>query len=91
LEDYLTVNELSQRIKMSKQTIYNRIHGGKFTIGKHYLKPTPKKILFKWSQIQAWLGETTPDHEECSVNAHPDMVPPISAQETEPPKSLIRI
>jgi len=53
---------------MSKQTIYNRIHGGKFTIGKHFVKPTPKKILFRWSQIEVWLGETSPDHEQCSVN-----------------------
>jgi hypothetical protein len=91
LEEYITVKELSQRIKMSKQTLYNLIHVGKFTIGKHYLKPTPKKILFKWSQIQAWLGETTPDHEECSANGQPDIVPLTSAQETESPRSLIRI
>ena len=91
VEEYLTVRELSQRIKLSKQTIYNFIHDKKFTIGKHYLKPTPKKILFKWSQIEVWLGETSANHKECASLGLPDMVPPTSAQEPEPPKSLIRI
>jgi len=58
LEEYLTVNELSKRIKFSRQSIYNLIHRGTFLLGKHYLKPTPKKVLFKWSEIQIWLGET---------------------------------
>ena len=57
MEEYLTVKELSQRIKLAVQTIYNFIHEGKFILGKHYLKPTPKKILFKWSEIKAWMGE----------------------------------
>lgn len=59
MEEYLTVKELSQRIKLAVQTIYNFIHEGKFILGKHYLKPTPKKILFKWSAIQEWMGECT--------------------------------
>jgi len=57
MEEYLTVKELSQRIKLAVQTIYNFIHEEKFILGKHYLKPTPKKILFKWSEIKAWMGE----------------------------------
>jgi len=59
MEEYLTVKELSQRIKLAVQTIYNFIHEEKFILGKHYLKPTPKKILFKWSEIQSWIGEGT--------------------------------
>ena len=57
MEEYLTVKELSQRIKLAVQTIYNFIHDGKFILGKHYLKPTPKKILFKWSEIKQWMEE----------------------------------
>lgn len=57
MEEYLTVKELSSRIKFSKQSLYNIIHKGGFILGKHYLKPTPKKILFKWSEIQTWMGE----------------------------------
>ena len=57
MDEYLTVNELSARIKFSKQSLYNLIHKGSLVLGKHYLKPTPKKILFKWSEVQIWMGE----------------------------------
>ena len=55
MEEYLTAQELSHRIKFSKQTLYNLIYKGTLVLGKHYLKPTPKKILFKWSEIQSWM------------------------------------
>jgi hypothetical protein len=60
MEDYLTVDELSSKIKYSKQSLYNLIYKKTFILGKHYFKPTPKKILFKWAAIQAWI-EGTPD------------------------------
>ena len=57
MEEYLTVKELSEKIKFSKQSLYNLIHKGTFILGKHYLKPTPKKVLFKWSEIRLWMGD----------------------------------
>ena len=77
-EEYLTMEELCQRIKFSKQTVYNWIYQGKFRLGLHYLKPSRKKVLFKWSAIKAWLegnsiqsaisthenGETEAPHRE---------------------------
>jgi hypothetical protein len=57
MEEYITVNELSSRIKFSRQSLYNLIHKGTFILGKHYLKPTPKKVLFKWSEIMLWMGD----------------------------------
>ena len=57
MEEYLTIDELSDRIKFSKQSLYNLIHKETFILGKHYLKPTPKKVLFKWSEIRAWMGD----------------------------------
>lgn len=54
-EHYLTVKELSEKIKFSQQTIYNMIHKGDFVKGKHYIKPRPKKVLFLWSAVFAWL------------------------------------
>jgi hypothetical protein len=57
MEEYLTIQELSARIKFSKQSLYNLIHRGTLVLGKHYLKPTPKKVLFKWSEILAWMGD----------------------------------
>ena len=58
MEEYLTVKELSSRIKYSKQSLYNLISKKKFKLGEHYLKPTPKKILFKWSKIEEWLRQS---------------------------------
>ena len=64
-EEYLTVEELSQKIKFSKQTLYNLIYKKEFILKKHYLKPRPKKILFIWSAIKEWMGnpsdESTPE------------------------------
>lgn len=57
MEEYLTVQEISDRIKFSKQSIYNLIYKKKFILGKHYLKPTPKKILFVWSEVEKWLRQ----------------------------------
>jgi predicted DNA-binding transcriptional regulator AlpA len=76
MEEYLTVNELSKKIKFSKQSLYNFIHRGTFVLGKHYLKPTPKKVLFKWSNIREWMGESlysqeTPDIKTDSFKSAP--------------------
>ena len=62
MEKYLTVKELSSKIKFSTQSLYNLIHKGTFVLGKHYLKPTPKKVLFKWTEIREWMGE--PPHSQ---------------------------
>jgi hypothetical protein len=68
MEEYLTTDELCERIKYQKQTIYNLIHRRILVAGKHFLKPTPKKILFKWSEIQTWIGES-PGSEEGAIQA----------------------
>ncbi len=62
MENYLTVDELSSMIKYSKQSLYNLIYRKTFILGKHYFKPTPKKILFKWSAVQEWIeGASDPN------------------------------
>ncbi|MBU1417314.1 MAG: hypothetical protein KKI15_02395 [Proteobacteria bacterium] len=55
MEEYITINELSSRIKYSKQSIYNLIHQKILVRQVHYFKPTPKKLLFKWDAIQGWI------------------------------------
>lgn len=93
MEEYLTVQELSSRIKFSRQSLYNLIHKGIFVLGQHFLKPTPKKILFKWSEIQAWMGETgcsagdtVSESPECETPPGLTEGPKLGA-----PKSLINI
>jgi predicted DNA-binding transcriptional regulator AlpA len=72
-EEYLTVKELSTKIKFSQQTIYNMIHKGDFIKGLHYVKPRPKKILFIWSAVSTWLESTD---ENTGDSSHQSSVTP---------------
>jgi len=55
MEEYLTTAELSERIKMAPGTIRNLVWKNEFRENIHYLKPTQRKLLFVWSQVQGWL------------------------------------
>ena len=55
MEEYLTTEELSQRIKMAPGSIRNLVWRNQLEQNVHYVKPTPKKLLFIWSQIEKWL------------------------------------
>jgi len=56
-DEYLTTEELCARIKFKKQSIYNKIYKGELVEGTHFLKPSPRKLLFRWSAMMAWLGD----------------------------------
>jgi len=60
LDEYLTTEELCARIKFKKQSIYNKIYKGELVEGTHFLKPSPRKLLFRWSAMMAWLGDKQP-------------------------------
>ena len=55
MEQYLTAKELGERIKMTPGTIRNLVWKKVFIKGVHYLKPTPRKLVFIWSAVEAWL------------------------------------
>jgi hypothetical protein len=55
MEEYLTTTKLSNRIKMTLGTIRNLVWRNELQENIHYLKPTPRKLLFVWSAIEAWL------------------------------------
>ncbi|WP_319523434.1 hypothetical protein [uncultured Desulfosarcina sp.] len=60
MENYLTTQELSERIKMTPGTIRNLVWRKELKENVHYVKPTPRKLLFVWSAIEKWLyGQTT--------------------------------
>jgi predicted DNA-binding transcriptional regulator AlpA len=59
--EYLTTSELSSLIKFEKQTIYNMISAKVLVLGKHFIKPSPRKLLFIRSEIEFWLRERSPD------------------------------
>ena len=56
MEQYLTTQELSERIKLSPGTIRNLVWKNKLKLNVHYLKPTGK-LLFVWSEVQTWLHD----------------------------------
>ena len=80
MEEYLTVDELSSKIKFSKQSLYNLIYKKTFIKGKHYFKPTPKKILFKWSEIQAWIERPSDCNDEAATNEPAPKIPDVQTQ-----------
>jgi hypothetical protein len=90
MEEYLTVDELTARIKYSRQSLYNLIHRGTLIRGIHFVKPTPKKILFKWSAIQVWMGDKEEVATEPAMKKAPD--DHDTPQPVHPkPNNLIRI
>ena len=54
-EEYLTIEELSARLKIKPKTIKNKMTSGIFRKGIHYFSPTGLGPRFKWSAVQAWL------------------------------------
>ena len=58
-DEYISVRKLSEIIGYKVQSIYNMIHKNTFILNQHYFKPTPKKILFKWSAVKLWLEGPT--------------------------------
>jgi hypothetical protein len=85
------VKELSERIKLAKQTIYNMIHKNEFVLNKHYYKPKTKIILFKWSAIEKWLEGDNPDLNESSSNPTQEIEDHNPACTRKDPKSSIKI
>ena len=56
-EEYLTIAELSARLKVKTKTIENKMSSGIFKKGLHYFRPKGLRTRFKWSAIVQWLEE----------------------------------
>jgi excisionase family DNA binding protein len=91
MEEYLTVKELSDRIKLARQTIYNMIHKKDFVLNIHYHKPKPKIILFKWSAIEKWLEGSDPELNDLITSHTPNIDNSHSVSQQKKPKSSINI
>lgn len=57
-EEYLTIEELSARLKVKPKTIQNKMACGIFRKGVHYFSPKGLRPRFKWTAIQAWIEGT---------------------------------
>lgn len=56
-KEYLTTEELSQRLKYDARTIRERLKDSVLFEGKHYIRPFGgRTILFIWEQIEADMG-----------------------------------
>jgi len=71
LEEYLTIEELSARLKIKPKTVKNKMASGVFRRGVHYFSPQGLRPRFKWSSIVAWLEEK----DEAATNQSTDVIP----------------
>jgi hypothetical protein len=57
MEEYLTIEELGKRLKLSPKTIQNKMSKGIFRKGVHFYSPRGLRPRFKWSAVERWLEE----------------------------------
>src|SRR5262249_17393498 len=70
IEDYLTIAEVAERLKVKPKTIKNKMAAGIFKRGVHYFSPVGLGPRFKWSAVVAWLEkgqEPEADHAADSI------------------------
>lgn len=58
MEEYLTISEVSLRLKVKPKTIQNKMAAGIFKRGVHYFSPQGLGPRFKWSAVVAWLEQS---------------------------------
>jgi len=72
-EEYLTINELGSRLKLTPKTIKNKMVNGTFLKGHHYFSPAGMGPRFKWSAIIAWLEAD--EQEQAKATDNGDGIP----------------
>lgn len=78
-KEYLTIEELAQRLSWEEKTIKNKMEGGIFQKGVHYFSPKGIRPRFKWSAIVHWLEETETRKAAALENTSPaDSVIPMA-------------
>jgi hypothetical protein len=55
MDEYLTIAEVAERLKLTPKTVRNKMASGVFTEGVHYFRPKGLGTRFKWSTIVAWI------------------------------------
>jgi hypothetical protein len=71
MEEYLTIIELSGRLKIKPKTIKNKMASGIFRKGVHYFSPPGMGPRFKWSAVVAWLEQS----QEPEATSDNDAIP----------------
>jgi hypothetical protein len=70
-EEYLTIEELSVRLKIKPKTIKNKMASGIFRKGVHYFSPAGLGPRFKWSAIVEWIEQ----REDIGSRVDSDSIP----------------
>jgi excisionase family DNA binding protein len=63
-EEYLTISEVADRLKVKPKTVRNKIASGVFCKGIHFVRPKGLGTRFKWGAIVAWLEQEDPGTPE---------------------------
>jgi len=67
-EEYLTISEVADRLKVKPKTVRNKMAAGVFRKGVHYVRRKGLGTRFKWGAIVAWLEqEETGSHDEQTI------------------------
>jgi len=70
MEEYLTIAEVADRLKLKAKTVKNKMASGAFRLGVHYFRPPGMQARFKWSTVVAWLEQSqkmTPENDGDSI------------------------
>jgi hypothetical protein len=62
-EEYLTIEELSARLKLKPKTVKNKMASGVLRKGVHYFSPVGLGPRFKWSAVVAWIEDNDNQRE----------------------------
>ena len=58
MEEYLTIAELADRLKLKPKTVKNKMASGIFRRGVHYFSPPGLGPRFKWAAVVALLEQS---------------------------------
>lgn len=56
MTDLLTAAELAQRLGSTEGALAQWRYKG---LGPKFIKPSPRKVLYRWSDVEAWLDAQT--------------------------------
>lgn len=62
MEEYLTISEVADRLKIKPKTVKNKMASGAFRLGVHYFRPPGMQARFKWSAVVVWLEQEEIGH-----------------------------
>ena len=58
MEEYLTIAEVAERLKVKPKTIKNKMAAGIFQKDIHFFSPSGLGPRFKWTSVMKWLEQS---------------------------------